>query len=129
MSIVSSTQKTLFQGTLNLTATIYTYTETGDTDIDSGWHNAKYTDCVVQIGAGTLTNPIFYRVEGRFTNSDRNASIAVGNISAANIDKLIAVGNLKTPEVRVGVMVATPAASPTDAPHTVYCKLLFTDQR
>ena len=64
MSIVSSSQKTLFSG-LNVTASGYRYNDSGGTTEDIGWQTSKYTDCVIQIGKATLgTKPIKYRIEG-----------------------------------------------------------------
>lgn len=129
MSIVSSIQRTIYSG-LNITATTqYGYTNSASYAITDGWFSSKYTDYVVQIGAGTLTKPIFYRIEGRASSANRAASISVGNVSGVDIDKFIAVNTLRTPEIRVGVKVATNTASPTGTPHNIYCKLLLTDRK
>ena len=129
MSIVSSNQRVIFSG-LDITATGYIYNITASKNSEAGWHNSKYTDCVIQIGLATMAKPVRYRVEGRFSDENRAASISVGNISGNNIDKFIAVDTIRTPQVRVGVGVATEIASPADAgTHNVYCKLIFMDRR
>lgn len=129
MTIVSSTKRVIYSG-LDVTATGYAYNNTASKDSTAGWYNSKYTDCVVQIGLATMAKPVRYRIEGRSSNSDRAASINVGSISANNIDKLIAVDTLRTPEIRVGVGVATEIASPGDAgTHNIYCQLILTDRR
>ena len=129
MSIVSSTKRVIYSG-LDVTATGYGYTNTASKADTDGWHTSKCTDCVVQIGLATMAKPVRYRIEGRATNADRAASINVGSISGNNIDKLIAVDTLKTPEIRIGVGVATEIASPNDAgTHNIYCQLILTDKR
>jgi hypothetical protein len=128
MSIVSSSQKTVFSG-LDLNSTTMLYTDAAETGADAGWHSSKYTDCVIQIGLATFTKDVAYRVEGRFASGSRAASIAVGTLSANNIDQLIAVDTSKTSQVRVGVSLGTETASPTGYPHIVHCQLLLTDRR
>lgn len=129
MSIVSSNRRVIYNG-LDVTATGYGYGNTASKDDVSGWVNSKYTDCVVQIGLATFAKPVNYRIEGRFSSGDRVASIAVGSVSNNIIDKLIAVDTLRTPQIRVGVGVATEIASPNDAgTHNIYCQLILTDRR
>ena len=133
MSIVSSSQRTLISG-LNIVATgTYYYNNTASKNSLAGWIQSKCTDLVLQIGCGTLTNPVLYRIEGKATPTSRVASIAVGNIPGTGIDKLVAVDTLKTPFVRVGVHCATVNASldrrTRVEPHIAYVTALLTDRR
>jgi hypothetical protein len=111
----------------NLTASHFVYNSSGGTTTATGWFSSKASDVVISLCCATLTsNSITYRIEGKFTGSDRVASIDSGTISTANptVSKLIKV-NYPTSQIRLGLKVPSTVASPSASPTNIYADLFL----
>ncbi len=94
-----------------------------------GWENSNYDHAVVQLGVATMTRTgnIVFRIEGRFPNLNRPASILATLFSGVESrDRVInVVGKMK--ELRISVLSTVMPASPVASPCNVYAGIIFSE--
>ena len=128
---MSQIRRNFFSGTNIIASGPFHYTDTAaSTAITDGWIPAKSNSVVVQIGCASVGNALKYRIEGRYANSDRAASIHVNTITGTpSLDRFVTVTE-NVAEIRVGVTAAsTIAASPIKRTitHKFYCNMILTE--
>ena len=119
MSVQTQNVRTFFIGD-NIATTNYIYNSDNENTAAAGWVRCAANEVVCQVGCATklAAGNLEYRIEGKFNTLDRAASLATGSFSTAeSVDRLINIDK-RIEEIRVGVrlgtMVSTPVASPTN---------------
>lgn len=114
-----------------VTASHFIYNSTKYVSATTGWINAKYDHVNVQCRLASKANAntvgFIYRVEGKFDQLDRPASIYCNKITAVQpIDQLITV-TPKVKQIRLAVKTSRTVASVTASPCTFYGGVCFTE--
>uniref|UniRef100_A0A6M3JZY6 Uncharacterized protein n=1 Tax=viral metagenome TaxID=1070528 RepID=A0A6M3JZY6_9ZZZZ len=129
MPVLSHTRRVVFSGQ-NLATTGYIYNSNASPGTNDGWYNSKYDAVTVQLGCATLTSKtVVFRIEGRYNDSGRVASLYNTTISVGgSMDKVTTV-SFRTNEVRIGAKLDSMVSTPLASPHNIYANIQFTDYR
>ena len=127
MSVQAQSYRTMFSN-YNVTASHLVYNNNSGLTATSGWFNSKSDEVTIAICCATLTSDsVSYRIEGKFSGSDRIASLDFGSFSVSNsIDKLIKI-NYPTSQIRLGIKSSSTVASPLASPNRIYCGLFLNE--
>jgi hypothetical protein len=111
----------------------WTYNDSGGASATAGWKSARYNElavqtCVATHSAGT-DKTVVWRIEGKYNDNDRAASIYIFSKTAANpIDQIYRVTE-KVKQIRLGVRLGVMVGSLAGSAVIVYAGVGRTEYR